>query len=453
MFIILSDLHLSEAQSTKIGDLKFNKNLPVEIYQAYLNEIKQVAVSNGIKKVDLVLAGDILEINRSGFWFENDVRPYQDNDDIQPGSSAEATILRIIEAISREENVKETLSLFRDIQSHYDVEISLSYLLGNHDRLVNATPKIRETVRTLFGLSGGDLPFDHQFIGRNEDGSPFCLVRHGHEYDPMNFSLDTHELEVIPAEFPEKVYGAATLGDITSVEFGAALPYYFVKEYGEEQILGNPILMALYERLMGFDDVRPVSALLPYLFSAPGLKKRHTWEFMAPCFKKLLIKLSETPQFMDQITQASTLNRGQKLLVLGLLTSKMVQRDLPYWMIKQLMKQVSKKIKLSSPVKWAKREALVSEKHSSVKCVISGHTHFPEVSLMSAKKGDERYYINTGTWRNTIPATRNYKGFGRLKTMTKVFVFQPSENTHPQNEEDWSFHFLTGVSYGNNRHL
>ena len=453
MLVVLSDLHLSEARSSKIGHLTFNKNLPVETYQAFLKEINQVAVANKIKKVDMVLAGDILEITRSGIWFENHERPYQDNETIHSDSSTETTILRILEAIRNEEHVSETLTLFHDIQDQFDVEVALQYIPGNHDRLVNATPKIRETVREMFGLAGGDIPLVHQYQARNGDGSVFCLVRHGHEYDPMNFSMDIRELEEIPTEFQEKVYGNAPLGDIVTIEFGAALPYYFIAEYGENAILQNPKLLALYERLMGFDDVRPTSALLSYIFSTPGVNKHQTWEYMAPCFKRLLSKLSDTPEFVDQITQASTLNSSQRLLLRGLFTSKMLKRDLPYWMIKQLMKQVSKEIKLSSPVKWAKKEALVREKHSSVKCVISGHTHFPEVSLMSAKKGDERYYINTGTWRNTIPATRNFKEFGRLKTMTKVIVFQPSENTDPKNEAGWSFHFLSGVSFGNNRHL
>jgi hypothetical protein len=99
MLVVLSDLHFSEAQSTKIGDLRFNKNLPVETYQAYFSELNQIAVSNQIPKLDLVLAGDILELSRSAFWFESGERPYQDNEAIEPGSLTEATILKIIDAI------------------------------------------------------------------------------------------------------------------------------------------------------------------------------------------------------------------------------------------------------------------------------------------------------------------------------------------------------------------
>jgi UDP-2,3-diacylglucosamine pyrophosphatase LpxH len=453
MLVVLSDLHFSEAQSTKIGQLTFNKNLPAEIYQSYLAELNQIAVANQIKKVELVLAGDIFEISRSGIWLEGPHRPYRDNQEITPGSPWEENILKILEAISIENKVKQTLVLFSTVQDQFDVEIELHYLLGNHDRLVNATPETRKKARSVLGLTSGDIPLDHQFIFREKAGKSFCLVRHGQEYDPMNFGLDTHGMKVIPMEFPEDDYGRAPLGDITTVEFGAALPRYFVDQYGQYEVINNPVLMALYERLMAFDDVRPTTALLAYLFSTPSVHKKQTWEYMKPCFKRVINTLADNDQFMRQIESTSSLKKSQRRLLEGILNSELLTNGVPYWMIKQLMKRVSKTIKLKSPMKWAKREALIQDPLTGCKCVISGHTHFPEVSLLSAKKGDERYYINTGTWRNVVPATRDFKEFGRLNANTKVIVFRPHENRTTDGNPDWSFHYMSGFRYGNHRHL
>ncbi len=453
MLAVLSDLHFSETQSSKIGDLTFNRNLPAEIYDSYLTELNQIAVANQIKKLDLVLAGDIFEITRSGIWLEGSHRPYRDNDEIMPGSPWETSILQILEAISVEDKVRETLELFRTIRNRFDVEVDLHYLLGNHDRLINATPETRKKARSLLNLPGEDIPLDHQFIFRTHGGQSFCLVRHGHEYDPMNFSVDTHGMKIIPTEFPEKEYGRSPLGDIITIEFGAALPRYFVETYGEYEILQNPILKALYERLMAFDDVRPTTALLSYLFSTPGVHKKQTWEYMKPCFKKAINALADNDQFMAQIDDTSSLKTSQRRLLEGILNSDLLKNGVPYWMVKQLMKRVSKTIKLKSPVKWAKREALIQDPKTGCKCVISGHTHFPEVSLMSAKKGDERYYINTGTWRNVVPATRDFKEFGRLNANTKVILFRPHEDETSDGNANWSFHYMSGFSYGNHRHL
>jgi len=453
MLVVLSDLHFSEAQSTRIDDLVFNKNLNAEIYNSYLREVNQIARSNQISHIDLVLAGDIFEITRSASWFDGPYRPYVDNRNVHPGSEIEAKIIKILEAIAAEDKVSETLMLFRTLEKRFDVGIKLHYVPGNHDRLLNATPELRRKTRTLLGVGGGDLPFDHQFIYRDEAGRSFCLVRHGHEYDPMNFSLDIHDLEVIPTEFPEEVYGNAPLGDIITIELGAALPHYFVDYYGQERIVSNPILMALYQRLMDFDDVRPSSALLSYLFATPGVSKKQTWEFMRPCFTQTIDALSEIELVYKEIEENTAIKKSQRLLLEGVLNSDLLKNGLPYWAVRQLMKQVSKKIRLNSQAKWAKREALIHDPETGCQCVIGGHTHIPEVSLLSARQGDEQYYINTGTWRNVVPATKDFRAFGKLSATTKVLVFHPNEVHAQQGESQWSFQYLSGFGLGNHRHL
>ncbi len=453
MLVVISDLHFSEAQSTQIGDLRYNRNLSPDTYQSYFSEINQAATANKVDKIDLVLAGDILELSRSGLWLANNERPYVRNDDIEPDSNSERILLDIIKAIANEERVHDTLDLFHHIQDQFDVAIDVHYLLGNHDRLVNATPAVRKYVRSLFGLPGEDKLFNYQFILQDHYGKPFCLVRHGHEYDPVNFSINTHEMDGFPEEFPAAAYGDTCMGDIITIEFGAALAYHLVERYGENSVLGDATLLTLYQRLMAFDDVRPTTALLSFLFSTPGLKKRQTWEMMKPCFIRVLESLSDNPLIEKFISDSSNFNKSQQLLLNGLLDSDLLMQDIPYWMIKQIMKRVSKSIKLKSPVKWVKHEKLIRDTHSGCKCVISGHTHFPEVSLISALAGDQRYYLNTGTWRNMIPATKNYQDFGRLEAMAKVIVFPPVKNQNNKAEVPWSFHFLSGVSFGNSRYF
>jgi hypothetical protein len=166
---------------------------------------------------------------------------------------------------------------------------------------------------------------------------------------------------VIPTEFSEEIYGNAPLGDITTIEFGAALPFYFVEHYGEDRIISNPILMALYQRLMDFDDVRPTSALLSYLFATPGVPKKQTWEFMQPCFTRTINALSKIDLIFKEIDENASIKKSQRLLLEGVLNSDLLKNGMPYWTVRELMKQVSKKIKLNSQAKWAKQEALIQD--------------------------------------------------------------------------------------------
>lgn len=451
MLIVLSDLHFTETRSSQIGPHRFSRNLRSENYLAYFNEINTFALANQIQKIDLVLAGDILEISRSAIWLEGEDRPYIDNQAVQPGSNAESTILKIIHAIAEDEEVSTTLELFKNIHTYFDMPITLHLILGNHDRLVNATPKIRSTVRTLFGLQGGDALFDHHLILKDRLGKPFCLVRHGHEYDRTNFAMDVLEGDVISTIIPESVYGQSCLGDITTIEFGASLPWLFVKKYGEEKILNDPTLLALYQRLMEFDDVRPATAWLSFLFSTPGVNERRTWALMEPCFTEIIKNLSTHEQFLNTLKQTAAVSKFTRWLLKLLIQSGIIEGGVPFWVVKMIMNRVSRTIKLESQAEWAKREELILDEESGCKCVISGHSHFSELTLLSSNNGDERYYINTGTWRNYIPATKYYDHFGKLKALTKVIVFYPMERAQEVNGRTWAFHYLSGASFGDHR--
>ena len=453
MLVVLSDLHFSEAQSNQIGSHRFNRNLPVEAFRAYFSEVNQFAIANRVALIDLILAGDIFEISRSAMWLEGDDRPYINNEDVLPGSNAERTILKIIEAISREEKVAETLVLFRNIQQQFNTEIRVHLIPGNHDRLINATPDIRKTIREKLGLDGGAQAFDHRLLVKDWRDDPFCLVRHGHEYDPTNFPLNTHQMEVIPLDLPAEAYGKGVLGDIMTTEFGASLTQYFKEEYGEEAILADEKLMALYQRLAEFDDVRPTNAWLAYLFSMPDADPRQTWALIRPAFTRVLNVLSSHEQFKKALKQSAAINPIIRVILTTILKSGMVRDGLPFWLMKLIMKVASQSINLQKQVKWAKKEVLVQGQDAKCNCIISGHSHFAEVSLISTNSWDERYYINTGTWRTVIPATAKFNDFGRLKALTKVMVLVPREKPEIVNGRDWAFHYLSGVSFGDHRHV
>lgn len=451
MIVVLSDLHFTESQSTQIGERRFTRNLSPDIYRAYFSEINLYAKANQIEKVDLVLAGDILEITRSPIWLDGALRPYVNNSDIEPSSDLEQKILRIVDTISREEQVAKTLEIFRNIHDLIEVEVHLHFMVGNHDRLVNATPNIRFAVREMFGLRGGTEPFPHYLIFKESDGSSFCLVRHGHEYDPTNFPWDLRKFITIPADIPQEVYEKSTLGDITTIEFGGALPWLFRQEYGDEAILEDPTLLAIYERLMEFDDVRPTSAWLSYLLTMPGVDTKVTWHYIRPAFTKIINILSVHEDFNNTLKQSAAIGFLPRVTLLSLLRSPLFKKGIPYWVIKWIMRFVSKTINLQSQAVWAKREALIQNEKSGCRCVVSGHTHIAEVSLISAKDGMEKYYLNTGTWRNVIPATKSFKDFGRLKALTKVMIFSPNEEVPGDENLKWAFRHMSGVSYGHHR--
>jgi hypothetical protein len=92
------------------------------------------------------------------------------------------------------------------------------------------------------------------------------------------------------------------------------------------------------------------------------------------------------------------------------------------------------------PELWAMREQLIQE--NKVRLVLAGHTHSPEVCLIKSDEDGDRFYINTGTWRDSIPSTPDRRTFGRLRALTYVMLYSKSE----QDESCNSFDYWTGFT-------
>ena len=344
MLVVLSDLHLSEDKSTHIGIRKSYRNLSLDIYRSYFNELNQLAKANEIDHLDFVLAGDIFEITRSSVWLETDKRPYIDNDDVLPGSDFEKTILDIENKIACEKRVAGTLKLFREIQDYFDLDIKLHLILGNHDRLLNATPRIRERVRELLGLESSAKSFPSHLVFDDWLGQPFCLIRHGQEYDPTNFALNIQKLDKIPTEIPQSAYGKACLGDIVTIEYGAALPWIFEHIYGEDAIRKDKSLLAMWQRLMEFDDVRPTSVWSAYLFSTPGISSRKAWTLLEPCFIEIINNLRHVEQLNKTLRDSEAVNDFVRIALMTSLRLGIFKKGIPFWLVNAFMKNVSSSV-------------------------------------------------------------------------------------------------------------
>jgi hypothetical protein len=95
----------------------------------------------------------------------------------------------------------------------------------------------------------------------------------------------------------------------------------------------------------------------------------------------------------------------------------------------------------------SKEECLLDEV-SPVECLVSGHTHVPEVELANASGGRQRYYLNSGTFRNAITTTPDMHNFGRLRSKARVLIYGPQErNPEYTRDTGWSFDFSSNFGF------
>ena len=226
MIIVMSDLHFAESSSLSIGEQHYNHNLPPEVYRAFFNEILEFIRHDNIKDIDLVLAGDIFEITRSALWLKDNLRPYAHNDHVTEGSALEARISEIMDAIAADQRVSATLDLFRNLSVQLRRPVRINFIPGNHDRLLNASRRIRNRTRSFLGMEPSDLPFENQYL-HQANGETKLLIRHGHEYDPANFGVDVRNWHVIPTLIDKSFYDRPSFGDIVTTEVAAKLPILF----------------------------------------------------------------------------------------------------------------------------------------------------------------------------------------------------------------------------------
>jgi UDP-2,3-diacylglucosamine pyrophosphatase LpxH len=463
MLAVISDLHFREETSDHIrgnGDyppIVCWRNLSVTPYRRFIAALAAEAVRNGAHRLDLALAGDIFDIHRTSLWFdgEEQIRPYVNTTAVD--DALEERVGRILEAIAGEENVSETLAAFRLLangrywdggERDFPVPVQLHYVPGNHDRLANATPAIRRQVRSLLGLPASGAPFPRLLALAEER----AVVRHGHEYDLYNFAVDLRQASEIPLYLPEEHHDAPTFGDFITVDIASRLPFLFRQHHGDEALLNTPLLRTVYIRLLEFDDLRPQSAMLRFLLQMPeeGLKPQVVWRVIEPVLRQLLEAIHDDAYMHQWLGRLSSRTVIDAFDVVGLLLRRRLwrhTRTIPLWLVERFSQAALRRAAGAPATEHlAVRESAV--RSGDYLFVVAGHTHTPRVNLLTADLRGERYYVDSGTWRNQIPAAPDFTSFGRLKSLTYAIVYGPDEDLGrpPQPGKIASLDYWSGVT-------
>jgi hypothetical protein len=278
-----------------------------------------------------------------------------------------------------------------------------------------------------------------------------ALIRHGHEYDRFNFSVDYSKVDPIPLHIPLGAYNEAAFGDFVTVDIASRSPHLFREEHGSANIIADPVLRAVYLRLLEFDDLRPQSALFNYLIHMPEsfVDPVVVWKVIEPVIYTLLEDIYNDPFLKKWLKKMDT---SWKLDVVDVIQSTMALRPWRFTGIPLGLAQFISNLAISHITDRAKahihaaREAVI--KQGQYHFLIAGHTHNPTTELIASDEKGERYYFDTGTWRNRVPATPDYKSFGRLKALTYVIVYGPDEDygRPPESQKFVSVDFWSGVT-------
>ena len=241
MIVVISDIHFVDGTAGE-------HNLPYSAFESvFLADIASRAKEKGAKEIKIVLLGDIIDLIRSTKWFEVSMedRPWgskglQDIPVPRKQSVTEKQCLKILGKVGQKSLAQNeppnslpkntilyknwrTFKLFRELRDHLfshvdpDIPVKVIYIPGNHDRLCNLYPSIRDQFQKQLGLTvdsdtvdgdpAGTWWYKHFFL----DEAYGVYARHGHQFDIWNFGGGN--------DYTRAGHLQVAIGDVFTTEF------------------------------------------------------------------------------------------------------------------------------------------------------------------------------------------------------------------------------------------
>lgn len=419
MLVFLSDVHLTDGSSgTEIEPRAFKK----------LTDLLTVIIGNpqeaNIKNVEIVLLGDIFDVIRSDFWLRlennnptNPIRPWSEPNATDSANwtlqmYAEEIVRRII-ANPRNQAAVDYLNKFKKTCTDRGVNLMLSYLIGNHDWLINRYPSTRQAIAKFLGMPpSADYYLTNEFYYVRPFADYAVIARHGDFYDPFNYEGDRNK---------------SSLGDAIVIDLLNKFPKEVEKD---DELKDNQDLV---KELKEIDNVRPLLEVPAWIQGVcnryPGAEDRvHTiWNGLVDDF------------FQMNFVKA----RNHWKLEMGLRFTK----GFSFARIQEILKSaIAKKIYSAANDYrgFAYQEWALSQ--GEARYVVYGHTHHAEqvsLDIMTPTAGGttESLYFNTGTWRrvfeHTVFDVDSFEFIGWY-VMTFLVFYLPEEKERDRSYEVWS---------------
>lgn len=417
MLIFLSDLHFMDGTAGKL-------HLDWHAFRDILAEIGRTAREAGAREIKIVLLGDIFDLIRTELWFDVDPakRPWGE-------IPSEEAALHILDQIILR-NRKTLAVLAEGWQGvKLPVEPEVIYLPGNHDRLCNLFPSLRQRICRILRLRHDPaLPLPHLFL----DEEYRTFARHGQEWDPFNFELSRKIRGPRNDEIPDADYLKTPIGDVITTEIAAKIP--LVVRDGLE---GHPDRERIYDNFRNLFNVRPLAAMIPWLSYEI---KRYDKRMQAVCnqaIRDVAQQWTAIPFVKQWIKQhdhwLQPLDKSDQLQLLNLLIKSFEFTDLEYGL--QLMDIVRQWWDGDNYGSHAVRDFQYLDRRFPAQqpflYAVYGHTHRPDQQAVGVIEENgqmlDRVYLNTGTWRPTFQQGITRQGFVGWNNISYTLIYKPGE--------------------------
>ncbi|MEI7575555.1 MAG: metallophosphoesterase [Armatimonadota bacterium] len=420
MIVFLSDIHFSDGTAGP-------PNVPPGAFRGAYKDLKEMARDAKAQRLEIVFLGDIFDLIRTAAWQDvvEPMRPWGQPDGVWTSDQDNAA-LKLLESISDLNN--EALEVLASSPIENTIR---TFIPGNHDRIVNLSPKLRTQVCKALDLAHNPArKFKHHFA--NSQARTFA--RHGHEFDAFNFEGSKSFAKRKWTEIPQRDYDMTPIGDLLAAEISAKLPGAVMKKLP----VGEKSYPELAARLRDLFDVRPATAILAFLgyqiqnFNDPEITKaiNRGFQEVVSEFRELTYVqrwIEKKDRLYNPFDKADIL---QFILFLGkhVDLSQLEAAAKGYEFFSR--SRSSDNLAQDAAEEFRRLDQSYEFNDPPVEFVLYGHTHSPEQRLI-AIQGHEpnvrpRFYLNTGMWR-PMHNQGLLDGFASWDTLCYTVIYEPGE--------------------------
>lgn len=347
--VFISDIHLSD---TSTGD----HNITLDTLRGFWNDIQgDIGRAGGLEKLEIIILGDFIDVIRSTKW-KGSIQPWADKKVIK------ATVDTVLKDV-----IEKNKAIFDELKGYVDLGVTVTYVMGNHDRLINSDgyDDIRIKLRKALGLD----PTGEKFPWKYPSGDLPIYAAHGNDYDVYNTTINIEN----------------PTGDALN-PLGDAIVTILINQY-PEKIYGVIKDETVFEKLQEIDNLRP-SSIAPFWIYHVSQERKDLKDILQTQWEDLLEEFSGNT-FVDGWSNKHWDDYFKLKKGLDCLTNTTIAK---------IYENFSGFLNREDP--FAKQAMnLVGNKYDYV---LFGHTHESYVQLLDVRDGRKKYYINTGTWRKRI---------------------------------------------------
>lgn len=444
MLVLVSDLHLTDGTTAR--------NVNPEAFTLMASLVLETARRRGAREIHFVLLGDIFDLVRTDYWLRSgippDDRPWGGPADPRTALHRDAAMIErqfasVLDGIVATPTA-QALGAAIGALGREGLPLRVTYVVGNHDRVLWNFPALRSAVTAAF-------PPIATFLPTLESPEYGVLARHGHEWDEQCHGWEFREKVLLPGEhvgrFAPEAYEVLAIGEVITAELMGGLVH-------RARELGGP--PALVDQVMEVNNLRPILDVFAWLeWMGEGRSDPH---------QRILLEALRSA--IDGVLASRLARQWDRLRPDLLVSADLVDRlqqaravllGADFGSFRGRVEAIRRLQDVVTRVTGGEEDRLLrgaaaeevlkpSETGRGIQRVIYGHTHRPTHRYLGAERdGRTRMYVNTGTYLPLIARAGDGRSFASSLQMTLVYVYREDEDTEGKVAGTTSLDIWNGV--------